>query len=331
MLLSALLPLLLPPPSALPVNRYEFEQPCMGTLARLVLYAPEEAAARKAADQAFERMQAINRIMSDYQEQSELMQLCRKPAGQPHTISPELSFVLQKSQRMAELSEGAFDVTVGPLSRLWRRARRQKQPPTAEEIAKARLNVGFRNLEVDAEKRRVLLRQPGMILDLGGIAKGYAADEALAHLKRSGYERALVVLGGEVVTGSPPPTQKAWKVRLGTSTQGQTEAEFLYLTDRAVSTSGDAEQFLEWKGRRFSHILDPRTGYGRTVSPIVTVVAPQGVDADALATAMSLLAPEKAMALAAQFPGVEARILDPHQQPPKTWQTCGWSRWLSEP
>src|SRR5262249_53417322 len=151
----------------------------MGTQFKIVLYAPDDGTAAKAKQAAFERIAALDGIMSDYRPTSELMRLCQKAGGDSVKVSGDLFTVLTRAQEVADLSDGAFDVTVGPLVRLWRRARRTQQLPPADELAAAKALVGFRKVRLDAREHTVQLRQAGMQLDLGGIAKGYAADQAL--------------------------------------------------------------------------------------------------------------------------------------------------------
>ena len=183
------------PPAPL-LARFEFKQPHMGTLFSITLYAASETQARTASDAAFAKIAALNAMMTDYEAESELMQLCKKPVGQPVRVSPELFDVLQKGQRLAELSGGAFDVTIGPVVRQWRRARRQGERPLPEQLARAREAVGWLKLKLDGRNQTVTLLAPNMQLDLGGIAKGFAADQALETLRSHGLTRTLVAASG---------------------------------------------------------------------------------------------------------------------------------------
>ncbi len=166
-------------PPEKPLQRYEFSHPAMGTLITITLYAPDPAAAKAAAGAAFKRIDALEDILSDYQADSELLRLCDQPFGTPVPVSAELFDVLQRAQKIARLSDGAFDVTVGPYVRLWRFARKRKVLPTPAEIAAARAAVGWQKLRLDSRARTVTLLVPNMRLDLGSIGKGYAADQAL--------------------------------------------------------------------------------------------------------------------------------------------------------
>src|SRR5437588_2131791 len=158
------------------LQRFEFRSPHMGTLFSITLYAPEKTEAQAAAEAAFRRVAALDDIMSDYQADSELMRLCDEPAGKPVQVSAELFYVLERAQKVSELSNGAFDVTVGPYVRLWRFSRKRKILPTPAEIATARAAVGWQKLRLDAQRPTDTLLVPNMRLDLGGIGNGYAAD-----------------------------------------------------------------------------------------------------------------------------------------------------------
>ena len=187
------------------LTRYTFSEPHMGTRFRIIVYAPDQDTARKAAKDAFARIASLDATMSDYDPTSELMRLCAKAGGPPVPVSAELFFVLSRAQEVSRQSDGAFDVTVGPVVKLWRQARKLRKLPDPEQLAEARALVGWRNVRLDKDKRTVQLLKAGMQLDLGGIAKGYAADEALAVLKKHGLDRALVAAGGDIAVSGPPP------------------------------------------------------------------------------------------------------------------------------
>jgi FAD:protein FMN transferase len=282
------------------LTRFTFREPHMGTTFGIQVYAADEAAARKAAKGAFARVAELNAIMSDYDPASELMRLCKAndaAPGRPVPVSADLFAVLTKAEKVSRKSDGAFDVTVGPLVRLWRLARRTQQLPGARELADAKAKVGFEKVTLDSGKRTVALKLPGLRLDLGGVAKGYAADAALAVLaQKHGITQALVAAAGDITCGDPPPGKDGWAVDIAPIAKGR-EPRHLVLANRAVSTSGDLEQFVEINGVRYSHLLDPKTGLGLTGRRSVTVIARRGVDADSLTKAVSVLPPEKALAL----------------------------------
>lgn len=281
-------------------QRFEYSQVAMGVRARIVLYAKDEATAKQAASAAFDRIAALENVMSDYRPTSELMRLCEKASGPPVHVSPDLLFILTKSQELARRSGGAFDVTVGPMVRLWRTARRSGVLPTSAEISAAQSLVGWRKITIDPKASTVRLGVPGMKLDLGGIAKGYACDEAIRVLKQQGIKSALVEMGGDIVVSGPPPGTKGWEIEVAGKT--------MILSNKAVSSSGDTEQFVEIGGKRYSHIVDPKTGLGLTNRIAVTIIAPNGVTSDGLSTAVSVLGAQKGRALLKSYPGVTAQI-----------------------
>jgi thiamine biosynthesis lipoprotein len=291
-------------------QRFEYFRMQMGTKFRIVLYADTEEQARAAAAAAFEQIGRLDENMTDYNPESELMQLCSNGHERPVRVSSDLFFVLQESVRYSKLSRGAFDVTVGPLVALWRQARKSKKIPDPESLRKARALVGYKNLILNAEASTVYLRCRGMRLDLGGIAKGYAVDQALAVLKGRSIESALVDAGGNIGVSRPPPGQDRWRI----SIQNPADVAFgeevtILLREGAVATSGDTEQFVEIGGRRYSHIVDPKTGLGVEHSAGVTVIAHDATATDALATALSVLPPGEGMKLAESLNGVAVRIV----------------------
>ena len=296
-------------PTTKPVaQRFEFQQPHMGTLFTITLYATNEVSAQAAADAAFVKVAALNQTMTDYDPESELMRLCRQPVGQPVPVNAELFEILAESRRVAELSEGAFDPTIGPVVRLWRRARRTETLPSPEQLAHAQESVGWRKLSLDVQNRTVTLLATNMQLDLGGIAKGYAADAALKVLREQGIRSALVAASGDIAAGDAPPGQSGWHVSIGTPFQREGKERTLTLRNAAVSTSGDSEQFVVIEGKHYSHIVDPRTGMGLTNRCQVSIIAPHATQTDALATTVSILGAEQGVALIKSEPCTSAII-----------------------
>ncbi len=289
------------------LQRFAFTEPHMGTLFRIVLYAPDEATAKKAAQAAFARIAQLDSIMSDYRPASELLRLCQKAGGPPVLVSPDLFAILTRAQEVSKLTEGAFDVTVGPIVKLWRRARRTRQLPNTDDLARAVALVGYRNIRLDPVAGTVQLLVKGVLLDLGGIAKGYAAEAALEVLRRLGLRQALVAAGGDIAVADPPPEAKGWKVGIAPLKNPEAPPEhYLLLHNAAVSTSGDSEQFVEIDGKRYSHIIDLKTGMGLVGRRSVSVIARHGATADSLATALCVLGPERGLSLIEKTEGAAA-------------------------
>jgi len=307
------------------LRRFEFTQVQMGVPFRFVLYAQSERNATLAADAAFARVEQLNGVMSDYDEHSELSRLSATGgSGRAVPLSEDLWLVLSRSQDLARRSDGAFDVTVGPLVRLWRRARRTKKIPSNERLAEARQAVGYEYLELDREHRTATLLRPDMRLDLGGIAKGYAVDEALAVLRNKGVTRALVDGGGDIAVGDAPPNEAGWRIGIAPSEAKAPPSAFLTLKNQAVATSGDAWQHVVIDGKRYSHIVDPRTGLGLTDRSSVTVVGPNCITVDGLASAVSVMGAEAGIALVESTPDVAAFVVRNVNGEPETHASRRW-------
>lgn len=288
------------PSESLPLERFEYTEPQMGVPFRIVLYAPNRAEADAAAQAAWDRIAALNAILSDYEFDSELSQLSRTAgSGNAVPLSPELWTVLERAQDMAARSQGAFDVTVGPAVSLWRRARRDGELPSPKRLETALAATGWRQLELDPVQRTARLLVPRMRLDLGAIAKGFATDEALRVLQERGIQRALVSGGGDLSVSEPPPGKPGWRIEVSSlDAPGAPAPCHVWLRNAALATSGDVFQFVEIGGVRYSHIVDPRTGLGLTDHSLVTVIARDGLTADSLSTALSVAGPDRAVTLA---------------------------------
>lgn len=296
------------------LERYLFHSNHMGTRFNIVLYADSTAdsLANKAAEDAFSRIEELNQIMSDYEEDSELNQLSRTSgSGRAVRVSDDLFIVIKESIRMAELSDGLFDISIGPMSKFWRIVRRSPDPqlPSDEEISELKKNVGYQHIRLNQKDQTVELQAPDMQLDLGGIAKGYAAEEALKVLENYGIERALIDAGGDVTLGNAPPGREFWNVVVPKNQKSE-ENRFIILqvADRTVTTSGDLFQFVEIDGKRYSHIINPVTGLGSTNQIQATVIAPNGMTADALSSILTLINPEDGISLINQIDETEAII-----------------------
>jgi thiamine biosynthesis lipoprotein len=304
------------------LTRYEFAETHMGSTFKVVLYSADAATARQASRAAFARIAALDQALSDYNPDSELMRLCGKAGGPPVPVSADLFTVLARAQRMSERSGGAFDVTVAPVVRLWRRAGRDKKMPDRERLAQARSLVDYRLVRLDAKARTVQLLKPGMKLDLGGIAKGYASGEAIAVLKTHGIDRALVAGAGDIVVSGPPVGKKGWTIGIAPlDPASKTAGPLLVLTNAAISTAGDTERFVEIGGKRYSHIVDPRTGLGVVDRCTVTVIANDGATADSLDTAAYVLGPERGLELIESEEGAAAFIIRATPSGVKTFQS----------
>lgn len=292
---------------AAPLQKFDYVRPKMGTGFHMVLYASSTQVAQTAADAAFARIDQLNAEFSDYDDRSELSLLAERtnhgPMIAPVHVSDDLWRVLSKAQEISQLSDGAFDVTVGPFVRLWRRSRALMQIPTTQRVEEARKSVGYRLMKLDPATHSVQLMAAHMRLDLGGIAKGFAAEDALHVLAEHGVKRALVGAAGDIAAGAPPPGNAGWVIGFETpgSPQG-TNGIYVRLRNQRVSTSGDTYRFVVIDGRRYSHIIDPSTGLGQTRRIESSVISDDGMTADTLALVVCIWGPEQGLALLDSLP-----------------------------
>ena len=278
-------------------RRFDFERALMGTRFLISTYGDEETKAKSAADLAFGRAEEINQCASDYIADSELLRLSKLPPQQANVVSATLFEILSQSLHFAKITEGRFDPTLGPLTYLWRQSRRSGELPTAKILQSAQESCGWQNVTLDPNKKSITLLKANMRFDLGGIAKGFAADAMLSIMEKNGFRRTCITAGGDLRLGDPPPGKKGWSV--GVKTYDPTNiTETKELSRCAVSTSGDLHQSIEIHGTRYAHIVDPKTGLGLTTHRAVTIIAENATTSDALATAACVAEPELAEKLA---------------------------------
>lgn len=298
--------------------RIEESRRLMGMPWTITVHAASQAAAEAAVRAAFAEVERLETLLSDYEPQSELSRLsAAAPTAGPVPVSDDLWRVLERAVAIRDATDGSFDPTVGPLTTLWRQARRSGRLPQPEKLAAALACVGPSTLALDAATRGVSLARPGMRLDLGGIGVGYAVDRALAVLTTHGITAAMVDASGDIAVSAPPPGTAGWRIAMSPLAADGPAAATITLAHAAITTSGDAFQAVEIDGRRYSHIVDPRTGLGVPGPAAVTVIAPDCTTADALATAASVQGPERGLALFARFPRTSGRFL---------WQDGGRQR-----
>ena len=286
--------------AAVTLQPYEAVEPHMGTLFSIKLYAAGEQQAKDAFRAAFARIAELDATLSDYRTDSELSRVTK--SATPVHISDDLFAVLSRGQWLAEQTDGAFDVTLGPLTHLWRENRRARQLPNSETLADAFSRSGFRKMHLDSSTHTVRFDVPGMQLDVGANAKGYAADEALTVLAKQGITSALVAASGDLAFSDAPPNEGGWTIAIDALHRP------MLLENAAVSTSGSTEQNFVANGVRYSHILDPKTGLGLTTDLTTTVIARRGIDADGMATAINVLGPERGRVFIEKQAGVAAVI-----------------------
>lgn len=282
---------LLTPLPLLCQERYEAHQQKMGTQFRIIIYSSHKISAQNSINQSFKKVDALNNIFSDYDADSEISQLSASAGeGQKIKVSWELWKILKLAKKYSKKSKGAFDISIGPLSKLWRSMIRKKEIFNGVKINSAKNKVGFQKIRLYPLSKRVKLVQKDMRLDLGGIAKGFTVDEIVKLLRKNGFTQFLVDGGGDIYVGAAPPQKHGWQVNIKVlNGMGDLETHTLLLTNTAIASSGDTFRFLDWNGKRYSHIVDPRTGYGVIDQKIINVQAPSCTQADVVASTLSVL------------------------------------------
>jgi thiamine biosynthesis lipoprotein len=264
------------------LKEFSYSQLQMAMQMRITVWCDSQDHAEEACKLAFDRAAELVKVFSDYDPKSESGRLARSEVGQPIEVSDHLFHVLAFSKILNDESNGAFDPTASPVIRLWRIARKNRTLPESNAIEKALEHVGFDKLQLDLDEKTVTLMASEMDFDFGGIAKGYIGDQAIRVLQENGIEIGCYEAGGDIVLSDPPPGTTGWIIDVGQNNDGTVKT--IKLANCGVSTSGDSRQFVEFNGKRFSHVIDPRTGIGVTTSRTAFVIAPTGMESDALAT-----------------------------------------------
>jgi len=303
----------------------------MGTFATLTAIAPDETTAAAAVEAGYTRLQDVNRLMSDYISESEIGRLNRQPVDEPLSLSPETLHCLQRAIKVSQASGGAFDVTCRPLVSLWKDAGRAGRLPSEEALARVRSLIGADKIALDVAAGTAARTAEGVQVDLGGIAKGYALDLAGEAMVNAGAASALVDVGGDVLAIGVNESGKPWRVGIKHPFR-QAIFVILELSNRAVATSGVQQRFHEIDGKRYSHIIDPRTGRPAEQAPSVTVIAADGVTADAWATVFSVLTIEEGRKLiaAGRAPKLEVMWIAGPADEPLIEKTAGFDAYVVE-
>jgi FAD:protein FMN transferase len=301
----------------------------MGSPLNITLYADDSIKAHKIATEAYKIADSLNLIYSDYLENSEL-NLLSKNSGTNEFIkvSPAFWDILKLSIKASQKSKGAFDITVGSIVKLWRKARKEKILSEKNILDNALQSVGYQYIIIDSITHSVKLLQPNTQLDLGGIAKGSVAQVIVDFCKKEGIQKVLVDAGGDLAMASQE--DKPWKIGITIPNSEELIPQYLILQNQAVATSGNMYQFVEINGKRYSHIVNPHTGLGITHQRNVTVIAPDGATADWLATACSVLSVKKALRLIKSMPNCELLMPEIQKGKLKMWQSQGFKQYLEK-
>jgi FAD:protein FMN transferase len=285
------------------LQRYKFTQPKMGSYLTIIFYDKDSLHANAVANECFALVDSLNEVYSDYLPNSELNRLCATAGKQQWVaVSPALFDILMVSHRAWTLSEGSFDITVGPIVRIWRKARKENKFPDKDSVHKAMQSVGFRFVLIDTIHQRVQLTKAGMQLDLGGIGQGYIGQKISGYLKQNNISISLVDVSGDIIAGDPPPGKQGWNIAVNVpGSADELLDKEISIHNKSVITSGDVYQYMLHAGKKYSHIVDPKTGYGVTNQRNVTVIADDGTTADWFTKACTILSFKKIKGLAGRL------------------------------
>jgi thiamine biosynthesis lipoprotein len=283
----------------------------MNTIAKIIAVAHDEKTAQTAINAAFAEIYRLEKLMNRFDANSQLSLVNRTAAKEPVKVDPALFDILQKSIDYSKLTDGAFDITVGPLADMWRKCAEANSMPSAQQLADVKKIIGYDKIILDANDYSVKLTAEGMRLDLGGIAKGFAADKAVAIMKNCGAAGGLVDLGGQIGCFGSTQTGGKWLIGIRNPSKDAENKILmkLELTDMAVSTSGNYERFYKIAGKKFSHIFNPQTETSADIISSDTVICPDGTQADALSTAVNVLGAAKGLELIEKLQNTEAIII----------------------
>jgi thiamine biosynthesis lipoprotein len=298
--------------------RVEESRYAMGSLYVIEAWGEDRPRLQRALQEALDEVDRLDRLLSHYKKESELSRVNREAWPGPVRTDQELFDLLEASLNYSRASNGAFDISVGPLMRAWGFFRGDGRYPRDAERREALARIGYRKVKLARATRSITFTQPGVELDLGGIGKGYAVDRAGTVLRRAGVAAALISAGGSSILAiGHPPGKTAWTVSLQDPYDAEKPALPIQLRDEALSVSGSAEKFFELNGRRYSHIMDPRTGHPVESVLSVAVVSRTGIDGDALDNAFFVLGPRRASGLRRRYPVREVIFFLPH--PTRKW------------
>jgi FAD:protein FMN transferase len=292
------------PNTAPPEQMFSQARPAMGTTFTIFVYAANQEKASEYFEIAFDEIERVEEALSDYRPTSELSRINRLAANEPVTTDPEVFKFLQTSMDFSRKSDGAFDITVGPLMRAWGFFRGRGHYPTPEELSNARKSTGWEHVHLDPEKRSVRFDIQGMSLDPGGIGKGYVVERVVNLLREVGVKTALVDAGSSTIYAmGAPPGKNGWTIQVPRPGDRGHSISTVVLRDTSLSTSGNYEKFFTLNGKIYCHIMDPRTGEPVQGTLQTTVITPNATDSDALSLIMFVMGAKNSEKLLDEIPG----------------------------
>lgn len=289
---------------------YKRSQFLMDTLVEIKAVTNDSGIADKAMSDAFKVIKEVEDRMSARKSGSLVDRIGREAAGKPMKIPDELFNIIEVCQGYSMLTNGLFDISIDPVTRLWQFDQSEKDVPKEEDIRNAFKFVGFSGIHLDKEMGTIELDREGMSLDLGGVAKGYAVDKAVEKLKELGIVAGIVNAGGDLRVFGEKPDGEPWKIGIQDPEYSEGVIATIQLTDMALVTSGDYERYIIYNGIKYHHIIDPKTGQPARGCKSVSVTYIRAFDADILSTAIFVMGPDEGMRLIESLPGVEGMIVD---------------------
>lgn len=281
------------------LKRFQFSETKMGSSFNIIFFHTDSAKAISISKECFALVDSINNIFSDYTSASEVGRLASMTRVKDQKVSDELFELIVLSKHAWKRSGKTFDITIGALTQLWRKAKKENRFPTDTEVKEAKEQMGFEKLIINEKAKTISFNKQGIRFDFGAIVPGYAAQKVIDLLKSKNIGKALVDASGDIVVSDPPPGKNGWTIAINLpESENEVWDKNLELKNLAVSTSGDVYRYIIHNRKKYSHIIDPRTGYGVTTQRNVTVIAKDGATADWLATACSILPIRKALKLA---------------------------------
>jgi thiamine biosynthesis lipoprotein len=291
------------------IKKYQDNQILLGTQVSITVFSEDAQKANRAIDLAFQRISELEAILTKYKKDSDIGRLNLSDSGWIK-VSPVTFEVIKKSVEFGKISNGAFDITIDPILRLWEEAQKRDSLPSSDELKRVTESIGYTNIMLRPKSLEVRLKKAGMSIDLGGIGKGYIVDEAVKVLKSQGIRHGLIDAGGDLYILGDNPERGRWRIGIRNPLKPDQNLRYLEISNKAVATSGHYMRFYTVQGKRYSHIIDPRTGWPvqEKVASVV-VIAPDATTADAMATAIIVLGPDKGVKLAESIPGLETLIV----------------------
>lgn len=282
----------------------------MGTVFQITAIGKNETLAKQAVAKAYQEVERIERLISSWDEHSETSLINRNAGLTPVTVSEELFNLIERSKKVSKLSNGIFDISFASIDKIWRFDGSMKTIPSEEEIANSVSKINYENILLNPTDHSVFLKEQGMKIGFGGIGKGYTANRCKVLMQEMGIESGVVNAGGDLITWGKQANGEEWTIGIADPSKKESALSYLKISDHSVVTSGNYERFIELDGKKYSHIIDPTTGWPAESLTSVTIICPDAEIGDALATTVFILGVDKGLQLINRLNGIECFIID---------------------